>query len=173
MTNPSYFELFELEPAAVIDTKALRSSYRTLQTQYHPDKFASQDETVRLAAVQKAALINDAYTTLTDPVKRARYLLELLSQQTFVASNLASEPEFLMEQIEAREAIESFVDDGGSYDELMSLMDEYQSQLDHYLNVFSKAIDHKSWDEANIVIAKMQLFSKLLQEASDLEEQVD
>ena len=60
-----------------VDQISLDASYRKLQQEFHPDRYASQGDVERRLAVQAASLINQAYETLRSPLKRAQYLLEL------------------------------------------------------------------------------------------------
>lgn len=71
----NHFELFGLVEGFELDTRQLADTYRQLQTQFHPDRFATAPEREQLAAVQRAAQINDAFTTLKAPLRRAEYLL--------------------------------------------------------------------------------------------------
>lgn len=173
MTNPNYFALFGLEPSFSVDQAAVRAAYRQLQTEHHPDKFTTAGESEKLKAIQFSASINDAYQCLQEPVKRAKYVLALKSGQAVTENNLVAEPAFLMQQIEAREQLENFADNGGDYDQLMDLIDLYQAQLEQQCSAFEQALEAEAWQTAEVTIAKMQLFSKLLHEASELEDELD
>lgn len=63
----NHFELFGLAEGFELDTRQLADTYRQLQTRFHPDRFATAPEREQLAAVQRAAQINDAFTTLKSP----------------------------------------------------------------------------------------------------------
>lgn len=173
MHTNNYFSLLGIAKSFDIDLKQLAKAYRQLQIQYHPDRFAAESDTVKRQSVQKAALINDAYSTLSHVILRAKYLLTLESGLESIDNNLVSEPMFLLKQIDAREKLEQFTENNGSYDDLMSLIDDYQLELDNLATEFKLVLTEKKWDDASVVIAKMQLFSKLLDEANALEESID
>ena len=42
----------------------------------HPDKFSTKSEAERQYSADQASAVNDAYGTLRDPLKRAKYILD-------------------------------------------------------------------------------------------------
>lgn len=89
----TYFEVFSLPPKLNIDTAALEKQFYTLSRQYHPDRFASRPQEEQEKATEMASLLNDAYRTLRDPIRRTEYLLELegveLEEQSVKATEAA------------------------------------------------------------------------------------
>ena len=100
----NHFELMGLPAAFAVDTGKLERGYRDLQSRVHPDKFAAAPAAEKRVAMQWATRANEAYRTLRDPVARARYLLSLNGFDTEEETNTAMPPDFLMEQMELREA---------------------------------------------------------------------
>ncbi len=121
--SQNYFELFGLSEAFDIDTAQLRSAQHRLQASYHPDRFAGASDQQKRLSVQTAAWVNQAFETLRDPVKRARYLLQLNGAELPDDAATTSDTEFLMEQIELREQVESCRSRGPE------ACDEIESQL--------------------------------------------
>ena len=103
--SQDHFELLGLPVKYAVDSARLERGYRDLQSQVHPDRFASATEAERRVAMQWATRANEAFRTLKDPVERARYLLELKGYDTEEESNTAMPPDFLMQQMEWREAV--------------------------------------------------------------------
>ena len=97
-----FFHLFNLPLRYQIDSAALEQSYRTLQAQVHPDKFAHLSEQERRMAMQWATRANEGFQTLRSPLNRARYLLSLQGVDTQEESNTAMPVDFLMQQMEWR-----------------------------------------------------------------------
>ncbi|KAL2049536.1 hypothetical protein ABVK25_010223 [Lepraria finkii] len=94
----------------VIDTKALRKEFLQLQARAHPDRHSGRD---KAKAEGTSALINEAYKTLQDPLKRAQYLLSLRGIDVAEDERLKVEdPELLMEVLEVRENIEAAQEEG-------------------------------------------------------------
>ena len=67
---------FDLPPKLRIDTAALEKDFYRLSREYHPDRFAAKPAAEQAAATERASLLNDAYRTLRDPIRRTEYLLE-------------------------------------------------------------------------------------------------
>lgn len=102
----THFALFDLPAQFALDGGTLDTAYRTVQAQVHPDRFAAAGDAQKRIAMQWATRANEAYQTLRDPLKRAAYLLGLRGVDLGTENNTAMEPEFLMQQMEWREAIE-------------------------------------------------------------------
>jgi len=100
----NYFELFGLPPRFNCDTASLENAYRRLQTEVHPDRFASASEQDRRIAMQSSARVNEAYRALRDPVARAQYLLSLNGVDALPETDTQLPLDFLGRQLERREA---------------------------------------------------------------------
>lgn len=106
MTMQNHFELFHLPQRFAVDMSALDQAYREVQNRVHPDKFTSATDAEKRVAMQWATRANEAYQTLRSPFKRAAYLCELNGIDLQTESNTAMPREFLMQQMEWREALE-------------------------------------------------------------------
>jgi molecular chaperone HscB len=103
LTN--YFHLFNLPQHFALDRNALNAAYRELAARVHPDKFANASEADRRAAMQWATTANEAYAALKLPIARATHLLALAGHDIGAHSNTAMPRDFLMQQMEWREAL--------------------------------------------------------------------
>ena len=103
--NADHFVLFGLPRTFRVDATLLDERYRELQAQVHPDRFADADEAQRRRSLQWATKANEAYLALKKPLSRAMYLLQLAGVGVDLADNHAMPIEFLMEQMEWREAV--------------------------------------------------------------------
>lgn len=102
----NHFDLFHLPQCFTIDLAALDRAYHEVQNQVHPDKFVSAADAEKRVAMQWATRANEAYQTLKSPFKRAAYLCELNGVDLQIESNTAMPREFLMQQMEWREALD-------------------------------------------------------------------
>ena len=101
----NHFELFQLPPRFAVDPGALDAAYRDVQGQVHPDRFVNATDAEKRVAMQWATRANEAYQTLKHPQKRAQYLCELHGVDLKTESNTAMPVQFLMQQMEWREAL--------------------------------------------------------------------
>ena len=125
MSNPlniqaDDFTLFGLAPRFRQERSAIDAAWKQLQAQAHPDKFASQGASAQRLAMQWSVRINEAYQRLKDPMQRAAYLCALQGQAINAHSNTAMPGDFLMQQMEWREALE----DARGPQALEALLDE-------------------------------------------------
>ncbi|MDR1936834.1 MAG: Fe-S protein assembly co-chaperone HscB [Candidatus Accumulibacter sp.] len=100
-----HFTLFGLAPFFRVDLPALDKRFRELLARVHPDRFTQAGASERRASLQWATRINEAYQTLKIPLSRARYLLDRAGRGVDQDNNTVMPPEFLMEQMEWREAV--------------------------------------------------------------------
>jgi molecular chaperone HscB len=73
----TYFSVFGLKPLLNIDLSALETEFHRLSRQVHPDRFARASEQEKEWSLADTALLNDAYRTLKEPLRRTEYLLKL------------------------------------------------------------------------------------------------
>ncbi|MCL1825457.1 MAG: Fe-S protein assembly co-chaperone HscB [Betaproteobacteria bacterium] len=99
-----FFSLFGLPYRFNLDETALDRAWHALQTEVHPDRTAHLPNS--RGAMAGALRVNEAYAALKKPVTRAQYLLELTGMSLDAINGNTVAPEYLMEQLEWREAVE-------------------------------------------------------------------
>ncbi len=174
--SQNHFELFGFPTSYDLDLLKLSEIYRELQKTVHPDRFANASDREKLLSAQKATQVNEAYGCLKSPILRAQYLLEINNIKFNDETETIQDPEFLMEQMELREAL---VDVRSSNDALVSL----EKMLVDIANRISSSQDKLSHlltelTENNLLRAKkriqeLQFLIKLQREAEDLEEDLN
>ena len=156
-----YFALFGLKHAYRLDLRQLERDYRTWQTQVHPDKAAHLPASEQRLAMQQASWINEAYQTLRSPQRRARYLLNLHGIDTQEETNTAMPMDFLMVQMEKREAVAEAkcLKDIAQLDELSAQVELEATDLEAQLAVYLD--DTQDYLSAAAAVRKLRFMEKL------------
>ncbi len=103
-----FFQLFGLPPAFPVESLPLEQTYQSLQKQFHPDHFVLRNATERRFSLEHVTRLNQAYQTLKDPLARSEYLLERLGYPLSEQDQQGvRDPDFLLEVMEDREALEA------------------------------------------------------------------
>lgn len=100
------FTLLGLPPRQALDRADLDARWRRLQAEVHPDRFAADGAAAQRRATQWAVRVNEAYRRLKDPLSRAMALCELRGAPVDAERNTAMPAEFLMQQMQWREALD-------------------------------------------------------------------
>lgn len=161
---PDYFTLLGLAPGFAIDTQALESAYHVVQRRVHPDKFAGNTGPEQRQAAQWAALTNEAYRTLKQPVQRARYLAQLHG----IDFNHCTLPqEFLFTQLNLREAVQNARTDRntGALIDLKNSLKNDAAEL--HARLANQLDDEQNYARAAQTVLVLQFFDKLLAELDD------
>lgn len=169
----NYYELFQLPVSFEVDLKDLSERYRTLQSSIHPDKFANAGDLERRLSVQQSARINEAFQTLKNPLRRARYLLELNGVDMDADMDTSMDPLFLMQQMELRESLEAVKNSAHPAEDLLKINNDIDDVLEGIIrkltSIFStaEAIDLPA---ARDCVRRMQFMTRLQEETQVLEE---
>ncbi len=144
----NYFDLFQLPQRFGCDPISLENAYRRLQTEVHPDRFASGSEQEKRLALQSSARVNEAYRALKDPVSRAQYLLSL------------------KRQLERRETAAEAVDNEDSQG-IADVATEVRDEADDLVHALVDALDGEhAYSDARMRVRELKFLSKL---ADDLD----
>ena len=76
-----YFSVFGIDPKLNLDLAALETEFHRLSRRLHPDRFARAAGQEKEWSLADTALLNDAYRTLKDPIRRTEYLLRLTGSE--------------------------------------------------------------------------------------------
>ena len=162
-----FFSLFDLPRAFRIDVAELDSRYRNLQGQVHPDRFAHAGEADRRLSMQWATRANEGYRTLKKPLERAKYLLHLAGHDVQAENNTAMPADFLMEQMEWREAVME-ARGGGDHHELERLHNRLRGDINgRYVELGELIDDAGDFSGATDRVRRLMFLEKLLHEIDD------
>ena len=152
-----YFSVFSLEPHLNLDLPKLESEFHKLSRKLHPDRFARSLENEKEWSLADTALLNDAYRTLKDPLRRTEYLLKLVGAEvrTGEEDKSARAPADLLEevfelnmQLEEMRAARKMGDEDS---QLHANLTDAKRKFDGLLNAADDTmrIEWKAWDEGN------------------------
>lgn len=171
--NRNHFELFGLKPGFTIDAGALEQAYRSIQSEVHPDRFAHAGEAEKRLSMQWTARVNEAYATLRKPFERARYLLELQGIEAMDPNNTRMPSDFLMQQMEWREALAS-AQAGKDFAGLQRLEKDMRAVADGLQSELAALLDQRhDYAQAAEVLRKYRFMEKLLAEIDAAYEEIE
>ncbi len=171
--NHTYFELFGLTPQFNLDLAKLETNYRSIQSASHPDRFVTASPSEKLRSMQTATLANEAYQALKNPANRAQYLLALQGVDAIAETNTAMPADFLMQQMEWREAIDD-AKQAKNIDALDALLADMQQEARILQTSLTDLIDEKK----NLALAtdatrKLIFIDKVCADIRKIIEQLD
>jgi molecular chaperone HscB len=86
-----YFTFFGFPRKLNLNTAELEKEFYALSRRLHPDVFGRAGEMERSWSLEQSSMLNDAYRTLKDPLKRTEYLLRLEGVELEEQSKQATE----------------------------------------------------------------------------------
>jgi molecular chaperone HscB len=123
--------------------------------------------------VQWATRVNEGYQTLRKPLARGRYLLSLQGVDTQEETNTSMPLEFLMQQMEWREALQEAREskDSGSLDKLNKQMQAETRALQLQLGI--QIDESHDYNAASATVRKLKFLEKLAEEISSAFDEID
>ena len=151
----NYFELFQLPVSFDVDVEDLANRHRAIIARVHPDQFAHKSVMEQRVALQWAPFANEAFDTLKSPIARAQYLLKLNAPELAVeGARVNLPPEFLMQQMQWREALEEG-DTAGVLVEVAQVQTDNQVQL-------RDACVQQDWAKLQTILAQAQFIENFI-----------
>ncbi len=165
--NADHFALFNLPRCYRLDNALLSQRYREAQAQVHPDRFAGADEGQQRRSLQWATRVNEAYQVLKTPLARAQYLLEIAGQGVDLTNNHAMSTDFLVEQMEWREAVAE-AHASKALEELETLYQRIRQRLRADYDILEQLLDEQhDYPQAADKIKRLMFMEKLLSEIDE------
>ncbi len=109
--TPTHFELLGLPARFDLDLSEIERNYLARSRALHPDYHQQSSSSEQRVSIEMTAALNDAYSTLRQPFRRAEYLLGLLGGPS-AAEVKDMAPDFLEEMLELRMEIEELREQG-------------------------------------------------------------
>lgn len=170
---PDHFALFGLPRSFAIDGDELERRYRELQSRVHPDKHAHLGDSDKRLAMEQASNTNAAFQALKNPLQRAIYLLHLAGHDVAAENNTAMPVDFLMEQMELREAV-SDAREAREEAALDDLRGDLKSRMaTQHASLGAMLDERKDYATAADMVRRLMFQEKLLQEIDDALEAIE
>lgn len=151
-----YFEIFALPRRLNIDPIGLEREFYRLSRKLHPDVYVSSSPEEQECSLVNSSLLNDAYRTLKDPIKRTEFLLRLEGIEIAEEGRQQGEkkppkapPELLEEVFELNMQLEELRTNrqmGNDDPRLLSDLESAQKRFEDLLEA-SDTYLHQLWDE--------------------------
>jgi len=155
--SPDKFVLLGLEPS-FDEPPGLDEKFRALSRKLHPDRFARATPRERRYSLEQTTLLNDAYKTVKDPVRRAEHLLALRG----IKVEAKMSPEFLEQTLEDREKLLEAKMSGEPLDPLAAGVRE---QRDRTLSQVRELVENGGdLAQAAELLARMRYYARYLDE---------
>ena len=109
-----YFTFFGFPRKLTVDVALLEREFYQLSRKLHPDLYSRAEAREQEWSLEQSSLLNDAYRTLKDPIKRTEYLLRLegveLEEQSKSATEAARATGKIKKQVVAPDLLEEVFD---------------------------------------------------------------
>jgi len=169
----NFFELFDLPVSYNVDVIKIQQRYMELQKLVHPDKFANASDYEKSLSMQRTSWINEAKTTLVNPVLRATYLLKLKGLDINLENETTMDAVFLMQQLEMRERLEHVKSEADPLAILDIMAKEVMVTTQELMDGFAGSYKDDELDDAREWIRKLQFLSKAKKEINALTADVE
>ena len=104
-----HFELMGLPRSFEIDSEKLEDLYQNLSLEMHPDFYGTSTKEKKILSEKSSVMLNAAYSTLREPVSRARYLMSLLTCGVSLKKDDLPE-DFLQEMFSLQESLDEMLE---------------------------------------------------------------
>jgi molecular chaperone HscB len=174
------FDVLGLPRGVDVDKGELERGYRERSLRLHPDRAGKDDPRERRLAVERTALLNEAYRTLRSAEPRAFYLLRLhgLDLLKDEARAISVPPHVLEEVLELREQLDS-ARTSGDEEVVGALSDRVRVQSASALSTAQSALRRLERDpadagarvEAAQALARLRYHHRFLEAAEGSDEE--
>ncbi|KAF8396348.1 hypothetical protein HHK36_017965 [Tetracentron sinense] len=158
-SSVDYFQIFGLEKNYEIHGENIEGKYKDWQKKLHPDLVHSKSEKEKEYAAEQSARVIDAYRTLSKPLSRAMYLLELEGIHVEEGKTV-SDLELLGEIMEIREAVEEATNSQA----LNQIQSQIQGKFECWFESFGKALQNRKFEDAVTSIQRMTYYERANEE---------
>lgn len=167
-----YYALLGFPRKLSLSSDELQSRFYELSRNLHPDLFTRKPERERQYALEASSILNDAYRTLRDPVKRANYVLKREGFDIGEQRSKDVPPELLEEVFELNMALEEMrAGDDSARPQLESarrnfsgMLSDVDAQLQSLFEKYDAARDRDTLAQIRAVLNRRKYIQNLVDE---------
>ena len=160
--NADHFSRLGLARGFDLDRALVERRYFDLQRRLHPDRFATRTAREKALSQAQAVSLNEAFETLTDPLRRAVYLLHLAGIDVLSEGcNQIADPVILMEAMELREALA----EAQSAGQVELFLGNVAADVEECVGDLAVAFRKNDTDEAAKLTTRLRYLQKLIDES--------
>ncbi|VDK43342.1 unnamed protein product [Anisakis simplex] len=153
----NFFDYLGVRASFDVDTSLIKKHFLQLQSQIHPDKFTRCSMKEKEISEFCSSYLNDAYQTLTEPLRRAKYLLELKGQSCNAEETTTSNGDFMLLMMELNEEADSLQTE----DEVKRMIAKVDENIDQLCLQFKNHFESQQMNAAKEDVLKMNFFYRL------------
>jgi molecular chaperone HscB len=177
--SQDFFGVFAIKPGFRIDYDQVETLYRTLQQQFHPDRFATKSPKERRYSLEHVTRLNDGFRTLGDPLALAVYLLQRGGHAVAEGGGgNPTDPAFLLEVMELREGLAELDLSRGDAAEALDTMrgdveERCKGEINELYGLFADYFDNDNQtvlDSVARVVDRLRYHNRFLEELDQREE---
>ncbi|KAI0365256.1 Co-chaperone Hsc20 [Pilatotrama ljubarskyi] len=135
----------------VVDVQQLKRQFRAVQAVVHPDRWVSRPPEQQAIAAAMSSRINEALHRLSDPLRRAEYIL---AREGYAGeeTDKTDDMELLMDIMEAREGLAN----AQSAEEVAEIRAENDAKIQETLAEIEKLVAAKNWPALRTAAVKLK-----------------
>lgn len=157
MNLSNYFEFYDLPLSFKVDQSQLKKKFYEFSKKYHPDFYVNESQAKQDEILEVSTVNNKAYKTLSDPLMRIEYILEmhdLLAE----GDKYALPQDFLMDMMDVNEALMDmeFDPDPSRLMEITSEVDQLETSLFDELKQLTDEFDAKINSDPGSILLKIK-----------------
>lgn len=159
----TYFETMHIEETFDIDVDSLSRTYYSLQTNLHPDRFATFTNYEQELSKLQSSAVNKAYWTLRNPLSRGLYMLELKGAP-LTEGEIQMDEGFLIEIMEVNEELFEVE----TLEHLTEIEGNNNQLIETGIASVSKAFGNNDIKEAKRLLACLQYYDNIKQKMKQI-----
>jgi molecular chaperone HscB len=154
-----YFSLLGVQRKFRVDLATAESQYKRMQFLVHPDRNEQQ------TAPDYCALLNEAISTLKNPLMRAEHLLDIHEIQKTSEQDRVQDSGLLMEIMEINEAIDDAAQERNELENILKTLTHQIEKCENRINVL---YENSNLKEMKQEVERMRFFVRTIDRVQQL-----